>query len=260
MQRIALLIEYDGSHYCGWQRQRSKPSIQSTLEEALAKVAAHDIKVTCAGRTDAKVHAVGQVVHFDTHAIRTMDAWVRGANTYLPRDIRVKWSSEVPLDFDARKSALSRHYAYVIQNERTSPSVLRHGMTWVYQTLDVQRMKDAALHLLGEHDFSAFRAAGCQSKSPIRRVLKVDFRTSNQKIIFEIQANAFLHHMVRNIMGSLLLIGQHRHESDWLKTVLQSKDRRQAGAMAPPQGLYLLNVIYPTNFSLPVKTSEPWFL
>lgn len=260
MQRIALGIEYDGTNYYGWQRQRHHLSVQSTLELAISKVADHPITTACAGRTDAKVHAWEQVVHFDTHALRDHNAWLKGINTNLPRDIRVKWSCDVPLVFDARKSALYRRYVYVILNESISSSILRHAVTWIYYNLDIAKMQEAANYLLGTHDFSAFRGAHCQAKTPIRTISNVQFTRYREKIIFDITANAFLHHMVRNIVGTLLLVGQGKFSPEWISNVLSSRDRREAGAMAPPQGLYLLNVAYPEHFNLPTLSNQPWFL
>lgn len=258
--RIALGIEYDGTHYFGWQRQRNHRSIQAELERAIARVADHAVLAACAGRTDAKVHACGQVVHFDTTAVRSDHAWLRGINTYLPRDIRVKWCKEVPAEFDARKSALGRRYNYVIINEPISPGILRHAATWTFSTLDLSKMQEAANYLLGTHNFSAFRGSQCQAKTPIRTVYSVQWKALRGHIIFDITANAFLHHMVRNIVGSLLLVGKQSYNPDWLAEILLSCDRRRAGKMAPPQGLYLREVIYPAHFSLPEMSSRAWFL
>lgn len=260
MQRIALGIEYDGTNYFGWQRQRHHVSVQGELESAISKVADHAVLTACAGRTDAKVHACGQVIHFDTTALRSLDAWLKGINTHLPRDIRVKWSCDVPLTFDARKSALNRRYIYVILNQPVSSGILRHATTWIYHNLDISKMQVAANYLLGTHDFTAFRGAHCQAKTPIRTISAIEFTQIREKIIFDITANAFLHHMVRNIVGTLLLVGQQKCPPEWVQTVLQSRDRRQAGAMAPPQGLYLLNVSYPEYFNLPQISDRPWFL
>lgn len=260
MQRIALGIEYDGTNYFGWQRQRHQASVQAALEGAISKVADHPVLTYCAGRTDAKVHACGQVVHFDTTALRTHDAWLKGINTHLPRDIRVKWTCDVSDEFDARKSALNRRYAYVILNESVSPGILRHAMTWIYRELDVDKMHEAATYLLGTHDFSAFRGAHCQAKTPIRSLYSIRFFRHRDRMILDITANAFLHHMVRNIVGTLLMVGMNKSPPEWVQSVLQSRDRKQAGVMAPPQGLYLLNVAYPEHFNLPQFNPTPWFL
>jgi tRNA pseudouridine38-40 synthase len=258
--RFALGLEYDGTHYFGWQRQRNHLSIQAQLEAAISRVANEPIATVCAGRTDAKVHAFAQVVHFDTVACRSEQGWLRGINTYLPRDIRVKWIKEVPPEFDARKAALSRRYCYLIVNQPVSPGILRHAATWVYTALDINKMQEAANFLLGTHDFSAFRAAECQAKTPIRTISEIQFLPIRGNIILDIMGNAFLHHMVRNIMGSLILVGKQKKEASWIADVLASRDRRQAGMMAPPEGLYLSEVVYPQHFNLPKCASLPWFL
>lgn len=260
MQRIALGIEYDGTHYFGWQRQRNHRSIQAELEKAISRVADHSILTACAGRTDAKVHAYGQVVHFDTTAVRPSQAWLRGINTYLSHDIRVKWCVEVPKEFDARKSALTRRYNYVMITDPVSPGILRNAATWVFSELNLSKMQEAANHLLGTHDFSAFRGAQCQAKTPIRTVSSIQFKALRGNIILDITANAFLYHMVRNIVGSLLLVGNQKYNPDWIAEVLLSRDRTRAGKMAPPQGLYLREVDYPKHFDLPKISSQAWFL
>lgn len=259
MQRIALGIEYDGSRYFGWQRQNKNPSVQENLEMALSKVANHPVLTFCAGRTDAGVHASNQVVHFDTEAIREPIAWIRGVNSYLPLDIRVCWMRMVSPLFDARKSALSRRYCYVMVNRAVSPGIMRHGVTWVLPALNVEAMEEAAQHLLGKHDFSSFRGAHCQAKTATRTISAVHLRTAGDNIILDITANAFLYHMVRNIVGSLLMVGQGKCETSWIKDVLMAKDRRLAGHTAPPQGLYLVDVRYPDNFELPAPIRMPWF-
>lgn len=259
MQRIALGIEYDGSRYCGWQRQINSLSIQENLENALSKVANHPIMTFCAGRTDAGVHASNQVIHFETEALRDKVAWVRGVNSYLPLDIRVCWMQVVPDEFDARKSAVSRRYCYVMVNRPVSPGIMRHGVTWVLPTLDVQAMQKAAQHLLGKHDFSSFRGANCQAKTPIRTITAISLHANGDNIILDITANAFLYHMVRNIVGSLIMVGQGKCEESWIKDVLDAKDRRLAGHKAPPNGLYLVEVKYPSKFELEAALRMPWF-
>jgi tRNA pseudouridine38-40 synthase len=258
MQRIALGIEYDGSRYSGWQRQTKAPSVQATIENALSKVADEAITVFCAGRTDAGVHAYGQVIHFDTASLRNHLAWVRGANTYLPKDIRVLWCKEVPGDFDARRSAFARQYRYVIYNREISPGIMHQGKTWVFAKLNIQVMQEALHCLLGEHDFTSFRAAECQAKTAIRCITHVDINQMNHYITISITANAFLHHMVRNIVGTLVQIGKGNYAPDWMNTVLQAKDRRKAGMTAPPNGLYLERVSYDAKFELPSQTITPW--
>lgn len=261
MQRIALGIEYDGANYSGWQRQHHKPSVQEHLEKALSKVASHPVIVFCAGRTDAGVHASGQVVHFDTAAIRQDPAWTRGVNSHLPKDIRVCWSKKVASTFDARRSALSRRYYFVIVNRPVPPGILHNAMTWVLPTLDVALMQEGAKYLLGEHDFSAFRASQCQAKSAVRTMHAIDVtRTENDLILLDVTANAFLQHMVRNIAGTLIAVGQKKYPPSWIAEVLASKDRRKAGITAPPQGLYLVKVNYPSCFEIPTTEKSLYFL
>lgn len=259
-QRIALGIEYDGSRYAGWQRQANAPSVQAVIEDALSKVANEAITVFCAGRTDAGVHAYGQVIHFDTTSQRHHLAWVRGVNTYLPKDVRVLWFKEVPPEFDARKSALSRQYRYVIYNREVSPGIMHQGKTWIFAKLNVEIMRDALQYLLGEHDFTSFRAAECQSKSPIRKITQVHIERFNDYIAISITANAFLHHMVRNIVGTLVQIGKGQYSADWMKVVLEAKDRRKAGFTAAPNGLYLETVKYDDKFLLPNQPHPAWIL
>lgn len=258
--RIALGIEYDGSKYYGWQRQREVNSVQQELETALSRIAAEPIELSCAGRTDAGVHATGQVVHFDVNHARQMRAWTLGMNASLPDDIAVKWAVEVPQEFHARFSATARRYRYVIYNHPLRSGILRQGVTHYHSHLDIHRMNEAAACLLGEHDFSAFRAAICQSKSPNRHVTHVALHRLGDYVVLEIQANAFLHHMVRNITGSLLEIGSGHKPVEWLAQLLAGKDRSQAAATAKPNGLYLVDVTYPEAFCLPQSSSGPLFL
>lgn len=244
--RIALGIEYDGSNYCGWQRQNQLPTIQSAVEIALSKIADCNIVVSCAGRTDTGVHALGQVIHFDTEAIRPDRAWVFGTNTHLPDDIRVQWVKQpVSPEFHARFSAISRHYRYLINNRKTPSALTRHTSTWYPYQLDIELMREAAQHLLGENDFTSFRGSGCQSKSPYRNVTLIEINRNNSDIVIDIKANAFLLHMVRNIVGLLLEIGNGQHPPTWAKEVLAAKNRTIAGITAPPRGLYLVAIEYP---------------
>lgn len=259
MQRIALGIEYDGARYCGWQRQRHQPSLQATLEAALDKIACHPVQTTCAGRTDAGVHASGQVVHFDTTAQRDIIAWIRGTNSHLPKDIRVTFAQHVLPHFDARRSALSRRYCYVIVNRPNPPGLWHQGAAWIMQPLDAELMHQTAQYLLGAHDFSAFRAAECQSLTPMRTIYDIQIRRSDQLVFVEIEANAFLHHMVRNIVGTLIPIGQGKYTPDFLVDVLESKDRRNALATAPGGGLYFVKVSYPAEYGMPTDITHPWF-
>lgn len=263
MTRIALGIEYCGTAYQGWQLQlRPDPpqTVQGAVQGALGSIADHAVQVACAGRTDSRVHATGQVVHFDCAVERPTRAWVQGTNTRLPEDIRVTWARQVSNDFHARHSALSRSYLYIVCNTPIQPASLGRQATWVARPLDEQAMHAAARALIGEHDFSAFRAAGCESRTPMRRVFDTRVERRGDLVLFRIQANAFLLHMVRNIMGSLLQIGQGTQPGDWLQELLTGKDRRLAGATAPPQGLYLARVGYPLKYGLPEIGGAPWFL
>lgn len=246
--RIVLGIEYDGSAFSGWQWQTHSRSIQACVEQAVSAVANHPLHVICAGRTDAGVHALEQIVHFDSEAERDMRSWVFGANTSLPQEVRVLWAREVDQNFHARYSALARFYRYVILNRPIKSALDRRRVTWVPLPLDEARMQSAAMHLFGEHDFSAYRAQGCQSKSPRRCVYFIDVYRQGERVIMDICANAFLHHMVRNVAGALIAVGLGKQEPDWVKVVLASRDRRQAGATAPPDGLYFGGVAYPLEF------------
>lgn len=250
--RIALGVSYDGSSYCGWQSQEAVPTIQTTLQDALSKVADHPVKLVCAGRTDRGVHAVGQVAHFDTEAVRTEHAWILGVNTYLPADIRVHWFKVVPDDFHARFSAQARSYRYVILNRKVHSALLRNQATWYHQPLDEHLMQIGANYLLGEHDFSSFRAMECQAKSPVRTLHRLEVYRTKQFVFIDIKANAFLHHMVRNIAGVLMLIGSQKKPPQWAQEVLLARDRTQAGITASPNGLCFLSVIYPQHFDIPM--------
>jgi tRNA pseudouridine38-40 synthase len=249
--RIALGIEYQGYDFYGWQAQANLPTIQGHLEAALTKVAAQPITLFCAGRTDAGVHAIGQVVHFDTDAIRTARSWILGASTHLPSSIAVRWAQEVDANFHARYSALSRCYQYIIYNHPVRPAILAKHVTWYHAPLDAERMHQAGQHLLGENDFSSFRSAQCESNSPMRKIQKLKVSRKGSFICIEIQANAFLHHMVRNIVGTLVPIGAGLHPPEWMAIVLQTKDRKKAHETAPATGLYLSRVEYPTQYCFP---------
>lgn len=265
MFRIALGVEYDGSSFHGWQRQKDKISVQETLEMAVSKVAFEPIQTVCAGRTDAGVHAISQVVHFETNAIRSPRAWVFGSNTNLSaglgRLVRVVWAKEVPEAFDARRSATGRRYRYVIYNHGIRPSLFRKQMGWYYRKLDIQKMQEAGQYWIGEHDFSSFRAADCQSLSPVRQIVSLEVQRVGDLVLIDVMANAFLHHMVRNMVGVLKLIGAGKKESLWAKEVLEARDRRSAAMTANASGLYLMEVFYPAHFDLPVmQNSGPFFL
>lgn len=258
--RIALGIEYDGSKYYGWQRQNTVRSVQEKLEKALSQVANEPITVFCAGRTDAGVHATGQVVHFETHAQRADAAWTLGVNANLPGDIAVRWVKAVPETFHARFSATARRYRYIIYNHRLRPAILQQGVTHYYHPLDADRMHRAAQRLLGENDFTSFRAVQCQSRTPWRNLTHISVIRQGAYIIVELQANAFVHHMVRNIVGSLMEIGCGNQAENWMAELLAVKDRTQAAATAKAEGLYLVAVEYPDYFCLPSPPCGPLFL
>lgn len=264
IKRIALGVEYDGSRFHGWQRQQDVISIQETLEKALGQIASHPLTITSAGRTDAGVHACCQVVHFDTHAIRTERAWIYGSNAVLDSSVRVLWAKEVGDNFDARRSAVLRRYRYLLYNHPIRPSLLRGQVGWYYRKLNREAMEEASQYWLGEQDFSSFRAAGCQAKSAIRdlKEIKVSSSANNSDLlIIDVAANAFLHHMVRNMVGSLMVIGTGLKKPSWARELLLARDRRLAGPKAPASGLYLAAVEYPSQFALPKANSlGPWFL
>ncbi len=251
MNRIALKIEYDGSGYSGWQYQIHSPSIQEAVETALSRVAAHPVRVVAAGRTDSGVHALEQIVHFDTPAQRPERAWVRGGNTHLPPDVRILWARPVQDCFHARNRAIARWYRYRILNREVAPALLRDQVTWHRHTLDVEPMRIATRYLLGEHDFSSFRGPYCQSRSPFRRVYWLDVQRQGDEITIDVIANAFLHNMVRNIAGVLMAIGSGQHRPEWAGEVLVARDRRAGGVTAPPNGLYFAGIWYPEKFGLP---------
>jgi len=250
--KIALGIEYDGSGFCGWQVQEGDVrTVQASLEQAIGKVADHPVQVYCAGRTDAGVHGSGQVVHFDTPAVRPERAWVYGVNANLPKDICVLWAKPVSDEFHARFSARRRAYRYVIYCREVRPTFLAFRVTWSYRPLDVKRMAEAARHLLGEHDFSSYRAVACQAKSPVREIYRLDVTQQGDFIFIDAEANGFLHHMVRNIAGVLMAIGRGEHPAEWSRDVLEARDRTLGGVTAPPHGLYLSRVDYPPEFAIP---------
>ena len=251
-------VEYDGSAFHGWQIQGGARTVQDCVQEALGRVADHAVTVYCAGRTDAGVHAIEQVVHFDSDAVRTERSWVLGANVNLPADVNVRWARPVADRFHARFSATGRHYRYDILNCRARSSLQRDRAVWVHRPLDDALMREAGLHLVGEHDFSSFRAIGCQAKSPVRTVYYLDVARTQDQISIRIGANAFLHHMVRNIAGVLIAIGQGDRPVAWVQELLELRDRTWGGVTAPPQGLYLVRVDYPERFGLGSMDS-PWF-
>ena len=254
MVRLAVGIEYDGAAYAGWQTQASLRTLQEVTEQALASVAAQPVSLTCAGRTDAGVHAHGQVAHFDTHSLRSPRGWVLGANTELPKDVSVSWVMQVPAHFHARYCAEARTYRYLIANRLSRPALLASRAAWVHKPLDHERMGEAAQALVGEHDFSAFRAAECQARSPIRRVERISVDRRGDWISIEVTANAFLHHMVRNIAGLLIAIGKADCPAGRVQEVLTGRDRTKNAATAPAAGLYLQSVRYPAAFALPAAS------
>lgn len=260
--RLALALQYDGTHFNGWQQQRSPsmPSVQDALEKALSKVANEPVTVQCAGRTDSGVHASHQLVHFDTPVDRAETAWTLGVNSQLPASVAVKWVTAVPSEFNARFSATARRYRYIILNSDQRPAHLSTGVTWINQRLDEGAMDKAAQALLGERDFSAFRAAGCQSRTAMRNVHHARVIRAGELVVLDIQANAFLHHMVRNIAGSLIEVGLGVQNAEWLAALLAAQDRTLAAATAPAAGLYLVDVHYPEGFGLPKEHPGPFFV
>ncbi len=258
--RIALGVEYQGQNYYGWQRQQGVASVQECVEKALSFVANEPIEIFCAGRTDSGVHATGQVVHFDTNVHRPEKAWLLGGNANLPDDIAIRWAKMVPDEFHARFSATSRRYRYLILNQKQRSAILPAGITQYPHPLNEQKMHLAAQALLGEQDFTSFRAAQCQSHTPWRNVEKVSVSRQGQFVIVDIQANAFLHHMVRNIVGSLLEVGAGNQPVSWIADLLKAKNRQQAAPTAKPNGLYLVKAHYPAEFDLPQTPLGPLFL
>ena len=248
---MALGIEYDGRGFCGWQTQPGGCAVQDRLEQACASVAGLPVKTICAGRTDAGVHALGQVVHFDCTVERPLSAWVRGVNALLPPTMAVIWAQPMDENFHARFSAQSRAYRYVLLNAPVRPAADHGRVGWFYLPLDIARMRAAAACLVGEHDFSAFRAAGCQAHSPVRTLHAISIESSGPYVVFEFRANAFLHHMVRNIVGSLVYVGKGKHAAQWLAQVLHDRDRTQAAPTFDASGLYLMRVEYAERWGVP---------
>ncbi|MEY2863225.1 MAG: hypothetical protein RLY58_932 [Pseudomonadota bacterium] len=261
MPRFALGIEFCGTRYRGWQTQQAGiASVQQTLEQALSHIANHPVVVHAAGRTDAGVHASNMVVHFDTHAERAERGWIMGTNTRLPADIAIRWIKAMPDTFHARFKACARRYRYVLLNQPFRPALLSGQVTHVYHTLNVADMQAAAAKLVGVHDFSSFRAVACQSNQPVRHVTHCELIQHGALLILDIQANGFLHHMVRNIIGVLLDIGTGEQSVDWIDHLLHVKDRKAAGVTAPPDGLYFIQAVYPDEFELPDVPLGPVWL
>ncbi|MDA0679509.1 MAG: tRNA pseudouridine(38-40) synthase TruA [Proteobacteria bacterium] len=252
--RVALGIEYDGTRYVGWQRQKSGVGVQAMVEKSIGKVADEAVSVICAGRTDTGVHATGQVVHFDTTAVRTGRGWLLGANSDLPEDVNVSWATPVRDDFHARFSATCRSYRYLILNRDHRSALNRHRAWWVFEPLDENAMQEAASHLVGEHDFSSFRAAGCQASTPVRNLSELVVCRQGDLIAITVRANAFLQHMVRNIAGTLVAVGRGDQQPNWVLSVLADRDRSKGGIAAPPHGLTLIGVEYPKKFGIPWNT------
>ena len=249
--RIALGVEYDGSPYCGWQSQPNGMTVQDTLQKALSQIAAQPVSVIAAGRTDTGVHALEQVVHFETEAVRPLTAWVRGVNALLPDSIAVRWAHVVPDEFHARFSAQRRSYRYLLINRPVRSAIYAGKAGWFHLPLNITQMQEAAQYLLGEHDFSAFRAAECQAKSPVKLLNKLDIYQDGEMLVFDLSANAFLHHMVRNLVGSLVYVGKGKYPPSWLAEVLDGRKRHLAAPTFSPDGLYLRRIHYDAKWELP---------
>ncbi len=249
--RLALGVEYAGEAFFGWQTQERVRTVQQCVETGLSRVANHPVTVCCAGRTDRGVHALGQVIHTEIHATRKLHAWVLGTNTYLPDDVKILWAQPVDDQFHARFSAIQRHYRYILLNRLSPPAVFAKKMAWEYRPLDVEKMHDAGQYLLGKHDFSAFRAAGCQAKHPVRTVSQLQVTRQGDQVHIDISADGFLYHMVRNITGVLVEIGRGSRPVTWVKFLLESKDRKIAAMTAPADGLYFCGADYPPEYQLP---------
>jgi len=259
-QRIALGIEYNGRLFSGYQLQtEGTRTVQGELEQALSKVASKSRRLICAGRTDTGVHATGQVVHFDVSVKRELKAWMLGGNTNLPDDISIHWARQVDEEFNARFSAISRSYRYILYNRRIRSAIMPHTVAWLYEPLDEKAMHTAAQLLLGKHDFSAFRSSKCQASHARREMQSISVKREGEYVILDIKANAFLHHMVRNIMGTLLVIGRGDQPVEWMQKILQDRDRKKAGMTASAAGLYMVNVEYPEKYGLPTSGWLPGF-
>ncbi len=255
---MAAIVEYDGTDFAGWQSQAHAASVQDAVAAAMGFVAGHPVVIVCAGRTDAGVHATGQVIHFDTAAARTPRAWVLGANTRLPPTVALQWAAEVDAGFHARHTATRRIYRYHILNRSARSALQRARTAWIHRSIDAGAMHAAAQTLVGEHDFSAFRSIECQSKTPVRRVQRITVERSGDRVSLEIEANAYLHHMVRNIVGTLLDVQGHADPAGSMARILQGADRRAAGMTAPAAGLYLWRVEYPASCGIPAPTGGIW--
>jgi tRNA pseudouridine38-40 synthase len=257
-RRVAAIVEYDGTDFSGWQSQAHSVSLQDAVQDAVGFVAGHPVVTICAGRTDAGVHAAGQVIHFDTVAVRTPRAWVLGVNTKLPPAIALQWAGEVAAGFHARHAASRRIYRYIILNRSARSALQRTRTAWIHRSLDAGAMHSAAQALIGEHDFSAFRSIECQSKTPVRKVERIEVRRSGDTVWMEIEANAYLHHMVRNIVGTLLDVQREPDPKGAMARILAGGERRKAGITAPAAGLYLWRVEYPAVFGIPAPGEAFW--
>ncbi|PTU31117.1 tRNA pseudouridine(38-40) synthase TruA [Stenotrophobium rhamnosiphilum] len=258
MSRWAAGVEYIGTAYSGWQAQKRVHGVQAEIEKSLSKIANHPLRVVCAGRTDTGVHAYQQVIHFDTDSVRTPYAWLLGTNSTLPNDVSLRWVQPVADHFDARYSALVRHYRYVIHTHSARSALLHNRVAWWPQQLDAEAMHEAAQALVGRHDFSAFRGSQCQANTPTRTIRHIRVHRSGEFVIIDICANAFLHHMVRNIAGTLSHVGLGKQPVVWVAEVLAGRDRKKAAVNAPPGGLYFVGPEYPAEFALP-EPPRPWF-
>ncbi|PKG36487.1 MULTISPECIES: tRNA pseudouridine(38-40) synthase TruA [Psychrobacter] len=245
---LAIAVEFLGTHYHGWQRQREVLGVQQALETAISKVANEPVEVIAAGRTDASVHASNMIAHFTTRAYRPTQNWLRGVNSLLPDDIALRWIQPMPADFHARFGAIARRYRYITLNQAQRPAILNHQVTHIYEPLDLAAMQLAAADIVGTHDFSSYRAAACQSNQPVRNVSHARLFAHGQFIVFDIQADGFLHHMVRNLMGTLYAIGRHDLEPSDFLNILAKKDRTIAPPTASGDGLYFINAYYPERF------------
>ena len=257
MTRYVCAVEYDGAGFCGWQRQDHAPSVQARVEQAISKVANHAVKVVCAGRTDTGVHATWQIIHFDSDASRSDRSWLLGTNANLPDGVCLLSAQPVDSEFHARFSAQSRRYRYVILNRGVPSALLRHRVCWQHRPLDTGLMQQGADLLVGEHDFSSFRAVACQAKNPVRTVQRLDVTRSGDFLYLDIQANAFLHHMVRNIAGVLMTVGCGERPVEWVREILSLRDRTRGGVTAPASGLYLVGVSYPEAFGVAPEGAVP---
>lgn len=253
LKRYALALEYDGRALSGWQLQPDKATVQGEIERAIARMAGHPLRVHAAGRTDAGVHATRQIAHFDTDAERPVTAWVRGVNSFLPPEISVLWAREVPQHFHSRFVATARHYRYLLLRHPVRPSLQAGRVGWVHYDVNAEQMRMAASYLLGEHNFSSFRAAECQALSPVKLMRRIEISEQADMLCFDFSASAFLHHMVRNIMGALLHVGKGNASPDWMAWLLAQQNRKTAPPTFMPDGLYLTGVTYPAEFALPTE-------